>query len=235
MDSHMPLVVLVHPKTSANVGGVCRAMKTMGVSRLAIVGEATDLNEREVRAVAVHAADIYDHATFYADLESALRERSLSVAVTRRIGQRRNKMHLSPRELPAYMEERGDTDVGLVFGNEEHGLTNAEVAACSTMLTIPTSPDFPSLNLSHAVQIVTYELFAYQGNLKPRRPVTRIAEVRDLVTTVWTTLDELGFYRNTDGSESARFFHDLFERSALRKSEIDYLKRIFEKIRFMSK
>ena len=227
-------IVLVQPKTSANVGAVCRAMKTMGLSRLAVVGSPEDLIEREVRAVAVHAEDVYENAAFFDTLEAALADSSLSVATTRRTGERRNKLHLSPRELPAYIAERGDPDAAIVFGREENGLTNAEVAACSTMVSIPSSNAFPSLNLSHAVQVVAYELFAHQGYLKPKRAVSRITDVRELVDTVWTTLNELGFYRNTDGTESARFFHDLFVRAGLRKFEVDYLKRIFEKIRFMS-
>ncbi|MFP4205972.1 MAG: RNA methyltransferase [Spirochaetaceae bacterium] len=228
-------IVLVQPKTSANVGATCRAMKTMGFERLAIVGPPAALDPREVRAVAVHAADVYERASYAEDLPSALREKTLSVAVTRRTGARRNKLHLSPRELPGYIEERGDPDAAIVFGNEEHGLTTAEVAACSTMVSIPSSEAFPSLNLSHAVQIITYELFTYQSGLHPRRAVSRIEEVETLVHTVWSTLDDLGFYRNTDGSESARFFHDLFVRAGMRKFEIDYLKRIFEKLRFMAR
>ncbi len=227
-------VVLVHPKTSANVGSVCRAMKTMGVTRLSIVGSPEDLDEQEILTVAVHAGDVYERAVFYASLPDALADVSLSVAATRRIGARRNKLHLSPRELPSYIEERGDEAVAVVFGSEQHGLTTGEVASCSTMVSIPTSPDFPSLNLSHAVQIITYELFAHHGHLKPRRAVARIRDVNELVNTVWTTLDELGFYRNTDGSESARVFRDIFVRAGLRRFEIDYVRRIFEKIRFMT-
>jgi tRNA/rRNA methyltransferase len=102
------------------------------------------------------------------------------------------------------------------------------------MVTIPSSSAFPSLNLAHAVQVLTYELFLHQGHLRPKRAVSRDSDVRLLVDTVWSTLDELGFYRNTDGSESARFFHDLFVRAGLRKFEVDYLKRIFEKIRYMA-
>jgi tRNA/rRNA methyltransferase len=102
------------------------------------------------------------------------------------------------------------------------------------MVTIPSSNEFPSLNLSHAVQVLSYELFAYQGHLRPKKAVSRNQDVKLLVDTVWGTLSELGFYRNTDGSESARFFHDLFVRAGLRKFEVDYLKRIFEKIRYMS-
>jgi tRNA/rRNA methyltransferase len=209
-------------------------MKTMGVSRLSIVGRPEDLDEQEIVTVAVHAGDVYETACFYESLPEALTDVSLSVAATRRTGAKRNKLHLSPRELPAYIEERGDEAVAIVFGSEEHGLTTGEVASCSSMVSIPTSPDFPSLNLSHAVQIITYELFAHHGHLKPRRAVARIHDVNELVSTVWTTLDELGFYRNTDGSESAGFFRDLFVRAALRRFEIDYLKRIFEKIRFMA-
>ncbi len=227
-------VVLVHPKTSANVGSVCRAMKTMGISRLSIVGRPEALEEQEILAVAVHAGDVYAAASFHENLPDALADTSLSVAVTRRVGARRNKLHLSPRELPAYIEERGDEAAAIVFGSEEHGLTTGEVASCSTMVSIPSSDAFPSLNLSHAVQIITYELFAHGGHLKPRRGVARIRDVNELVSTVHTTLDELGFYRNTDGSESARFFRDLFVRAGLRRFEVDYLRRIFEKIRFMA-
>ena len=233
-------VVLVNPKTSVNVGAVCRAMKTMGLKNLAIVGSSGDLNDREVRAVAIHASDLYEETAFFESLEQALSDCSLSVAVTRRVGQRRNKLRLSPRELPPYIDTRGDSRVALVFGSEEHGLTTDEVAACSTMVTIPSSNRFPSLNLSHSVQILAYEIFAYDlsshdGSRRTSGEVVHIGKVRELVTTVWTTLNELGFYRNTDGSESAQFFHDVFVRAGLRETEIDYLKRIFKKISFMGR
>lgn len=238
----MPLVlnqvriVLSRPEGSANVGAVCRAMKNMGISRLTIVQDPERLQLSEVRRMALHAFDLYESASFCSGLEEALRGSQLAIAVTRRHGAKRNKKSIPIGELGSTLQGRSGGDLAFVFGNEEHGLTNEEVQLCSAKLSIPTSPDFPSMNLAQAVQVVTYELFrnasaADKGEQSREIEAVRRERVEELTGVVMDTLGALGFFKNTDGHYTRQVFRDVFHRAGLRTFEADYIQRVFRKIR----
>jgi TrmH family RNA methyltransferase len=260
---HNTRIVLSRPEGSANIGSVCRAMKNMGLGNLVIVREREDperenIDVREVRRMALHAFDVFEEATFVGSLEDAVAETQLAIAVTRRHGAKRNKKSIPIGEVATLVRERPGPDIAFVFGNEAHGLSNDEVELCSAKLSIPTAPEFPSLNLAQAVQIVTYELFrggaggqpaaaasteapgrapvgdsgttgvAYEGTAAARRE-----RIEELTTVVMHTLDALGFFKNTDGHYTRQVFRDVFHRAGLRSHEADYIQRVFQKIRFI--
>jgi tRNA/rRNA methyltransferase/tRNA (cytidine32/uridine32-2'-O)-methyltransferase len=158
------VIILCRVTEPGNVGAVCRAMKNMGLSRLRITGTARESLDGEViRARAVHAADIWDRAAFFDTLPAAAADCSLLVGTTRRRGRHRKQVSLDPRRLAAWIEEKPGS-AALVFGNERTGLEDSELDLCNIASHIPVSGVFPSLNLSHAVQIYAYELFLALGN-----------------------------------------------------------------------
>jgi tRNA/rRNA methyltransferase/tRNA (cytidine32/uridine32-2'-O)-methyltransferase len=153
------IIILCRVSEPGNVGAVCRAMKNMGLSRLRIAGTAREsLNGEVIRARAVHAADIWDAAAFFDTLAAAAADCSLLIGTTRRRGRRRKQISLDPRRLAAWIQEKPGS-AALVFGNERTGLEEPELDLCNIASHIPVSGVFPSLNLSHAVQIYAYELF----------------------------------------------------------------------------
>src|SRR5690554_4174681 len=91
-------IVLVEPQDGANIGSVCRAMKTMGITNLVIVGER-EYNENRVRTMALHARDVWEKAVRYPTLQEALERSVLTVAMTRRRGKFRKAAAYSPRQL----------------------------------------------------------------------------------------------------------------------------------------
>lgn len=231
-------IVLSRPEGSANVGSVCRAMKNMGITRLTIVQDPALLDTREVRRMALHAFDVYESARFCSDLEEALSGSQLAIAVTRRHGAKRNKKSIPIGELGPALQGRSGGDLAFVFGNEEHGLSNEEVQLCSAKLSIPTSPEFPSMNLAQAVQVVTYELFRAAGTGDGGEGTQEIEALRrdrieELTGVVMDTLDALGFFKNTDGHYTRQVFRDVFHRAGLRTFEADYIQRVFRKIRYI--
>lgn len=225
-------IVLCNPKTSTNVGAVCRAMKTMGIRQLDIVAPAEPLNDREVRITAIHAADIYDSARRFAALQEALQDAVLIAATTRRRGTHRSQPRFSPEEFARHAAGYGGGGVAIVFGNEEHGLTTEQLRLCPLVINIPTDPAFPSLNLSHAVQIITYSLYTAQTEQRPRTVVER-SRIEELLQTTMRTFELLGFFRVFSSRDTERLFRDLFARAALSPREADRLQRIFHKIPFM--
>ena len=155
-------LVLVRPSDSRNVGAACRAAKTMGIRHVGLVaGERID--PADARVTAVHAADLVDEAQRYDSVSDAIDGCSLAVAVTRRSGKRRKYRVWTPEQLGRHAAQAtlsaGEPAMAVVFGNEKDGLTDAEVAPCHVAVAIPSAPEFPSLNLSHAVQIVAYEIY----------------------------------------------------------------------------
>ncbi|MCL1837046.1 MAG: TrmJ/YjtD family RNA methyltransferase [Treponema sp.] len=229
------VVILCRAAEPGNVGAVCRAMKNMGLSRLRMVSPGA-VDEQTLLARAIHAEDIWRGACFYDSLAAAAEDCSLVVGTTRRRGRKRKSVTLEPRALAEKLAERdGPQTVALVFGNERTGLEAQELNFCSIASHIPVSDSFPSLNLSHAVQIYAYELFlAFGGEENGRAvkgewvPLARQA-ADNLTADITGTLADLGFYKNPGREEQTRFLRDLVCRAGLTEREGSYLKDIFVK------
>jgi len=168
-------IVLVEPKNSGNIGAVARAMMNFDVDTLYLV------NPCELDGVcyarAMHATKILDDAKTFSCFEDAVKNLDYLVA-TSSIESKTDKRHLrNPLLLEDFAEKVSEVEgkVGLVFGREDYGLFNEEIAACDIMLKIPTSESYPSLNLSHAVTIVLYSLYLKKAYIpKRRRPMGQL-------------------------------------------------------------
>jgi tRNA/rRNA methyltransferase/tRNA (cytidine32/uridine32-2'-O)-methyltransferase len=210
-------------------------MKNMGLSRLRLAAgcfhSAPAEGVEQILARAVHAADIWEGAESFDTLEAALADCVLSVGITRRRGRHRKSNTLRPGELADFLREKGGP-AALVFGNERTGLDDGELALCNMASHIPVSPDFPSLNLSHAVQIYAYELYRVLG---PGEPVSgqwvpmEGAEIEGLVKKISASLESIGFYQHPGREEQERFLRDLMSRAGLSLSEGRYLGNIITK------
>lgn len=171
-------VILCATSHPGNIGAAARAMKTMGLSRLVLVNPKL-LPDSQAEAMASGADDLLANATVCASLTEALQGVVLALAMTAR----RRELATAPmwvrdgaREL-AGMAAQGE--VALVFGNETSGLSNEELAQCGCWAMIPTNPDFSSLNLAAAVQVMCYEL---RMALLGTQPVPTIPDAGQLAT-----------------------------------------------------
>ncbi len=150
-------IVLVHTTHPGNIGGVARAMKNMGLSRLYLVKPKHFPDEQAVWRAA-SALDVLDNAVVVETLDEAIADCSLVVGTSAR-GRRIPWPLLNPRDcaeqiLPAL----ANNEVACVFGREDRGLTNEELQRCNLHVHIPTNEDYSSLNLAMAVQVIAYEL-----------------------------------------------------------------------------
>src|SRR5258707_901644 len=149
--------VLFKPQSAGNIGAAARALKNMGFDDLRLVAPAT-LNQREAVAMAVHADDVLATAKTYPDLAAALADCSITVGTTSRRGGYRSAaqpLRHAALELGALSDSN---KIAIIFGREDRGLTNRELKLCHRLITIPTAPEYPSLNLAQAVMVVAYEL-----------------------------------------------------------------------------
>jgi tRNA/rRNA methyltransferase len=222
--------VLVRPRDPRNVGAACRAMKTMGFTSLTVVlGPLIDPEKAGV--LAHHARDVLEGALFCTDLEQAIGDATLVAGTTRRRGRDRKSFALFPEQFAERAAAAGAGTVAVLFGNEETGLTDAELARCHLAVTIPSAPAFPSLNLSHAVQVIAYEL-ARALDRPHRTPPAPIAggDVDELASLMVRSLAAIGF-RNARGLENLNvFFRDVVARAGLSPGEARRLGVVFRKI-----
>lgn len=156
-------VVLVEPMYDGNVGSVARAMKNFGFHNLVLVNpcKIDDFG----RAMSAHARDVLEGARVVGSLEEAIDGANLVVGTTGKRLRNEDKhlrLHLRvPCLTPAELREKLDGksgEVAILLGREDVGLTNDELTACDMVVSIPTSEDYPIMNLSHAAAVLFYEL-----------------------------------------------------------------------------
>ena len=150
--------ILVEPKVPENIGASARAIKTMGFSRLSLVNPCPYLDGK-AKWVAHGSADLLENANLFNSLADAVTEADLVIGTTAR--HRIIKKDYVPVNLLASVLEQKDlsrSEVAIVFGREESGLTNEELILCDLTSSVPMVDNHPSLNLSQAVMIYAWEL-----------------------------------------------------------------------------
>ena len=165
-------VVLVSPMHEGNVGAVARAMGNFGFSELFMVDPCELSDEAYKRAK--HAGHILDGATVVHAFEDALTDCSLVAGTSGIITEGEKHFVRIPETPGAFAEKAKDHEgrIALVFGPEDLGLTQEQLERCDLLVHIPSSDDYPTLNLSHAVSIVLYEIFQYGHPTSLPRPAS---------------------------------------------------------------
>jgi tRNA/rRNA methyltransferase len=150
-------IVLVRPLGSANVGAVARAMKNMGLGQLTLVRPAVR-RFAAAEAMAVHARELVRGARRVDSVAAAIADCALVVGTTCRGGPYRASAEPAEAVAPLLLEAAAHGPVAVLFGPEDHGLTNDDLRVCQRLITIDTNPAYTSLNLAQAVLLVCYEL-----------------------------------------------------------------------------
>ena len=154
-------IVLVRPKYPGNIGSAARCLKNMGIERLSVVCyEKPDTGIMKQMATHV-VAGIIDNIQYYENLQEALVHFHYIIGTTARMGTKSARQPaMSPRESAIrFVDISRNNSIALVFGPEDRGLANEELKYCHTLVNIPTSDQFKSVNLSHAVMLCCYEIF----------------------------------------------------------------------------
>ena len=187
-------VVLVNTSHPGNIGGAARAMKNMGLSRLVLV-DPIDFPSSEAVARASGATDVLDGAQVVATLEEALAGCSVAFGTSAR-DRRIPWPLLDPRETgTACIEQVAQGgEVALVFGREYAGLTNEELQRCHFHVHIPSNPDFSSLNLAAAVQVLAYEVRMAWLAASGQPSKSEKLETTSMLNAQQVTADELEHY-----------------------------------------
>jgi len=146
-------IVLVDPRYAGNIGSICRVMMNMGITDLALVAPGEHLDWTEARKLAYKAEDMLDRLKIFQTLEEAVADCTVVAGTSARTGFYRDHAYL-PRELaPIVLDSAAHHKAALVFGREDKGLFNEEIAVCTHIINIPSSEIYRTLNLTHAVMV----------------------------------------------------------------------------------
>ncbi|HDZ16166.1 MAG TPA: RNA methyltransferase [Methylophaga aminisulfidivorans] len=219
------LVGTTHP---GNIGAAARAMKTMGITQLHLV-EPKIYPSAEATARASGADDVLHNAVVHNSLAEALAGCHYSFAMSARL--RHLPMPImNPREAVTKFEGFAeDTQIAIVFGREHSGLSNEELDQCQYLINIPANPDYSSLNLAAAVQVIAYEI---KMSFQPTIHVGRVGETRETITNddlshlyehFEQSLKEIGFLDPANPKNLMRRIRRLFNRADLDRNELQIM------------
>jgi tRNA/rRNA methyltransferase len=224
-------IVLVRPRGSGKNSCVARAMKNFGAGELAIVGPART-RSFWARAMAVHGRDILDKVEQYDTLRAAIADCTLVVGTTCRGGLYRRHSE-TPRELaPDIASAARGGKVALIFGPEDHGLSNKDLEHCQHLMTIPTHADYRSLNVAQAAVVCLYEI--YLASLAPEQESALdragAEQIERLFDRMKTSLLKIGFLDSENPAHMLLAFRRLFGRAGLEEKDVRILTGLFRQI-----
>ena len=225
-------IVLVETSHSGNIGSAARAMKTMGLSNLTLVAPKA-VDEQSI-ALAAGADDIVCAAKIVPTLEQAIADCQLVIGTSARLRHLQNTL-IEPRQCSeicqSFHNANAQGKIAIVFGRERVGLTNDELLKCQYHLTIPANPDYSSLNLAMAVQLVCYELRVAAlaqvdaqsktlGNFTAPN-LASAQEIEYFFAHTQAVFEQLGFIQNQGVMPKLR---RLYGRANLEKNELNILR-----------
>ncbi|WP_261639947.1 tRNA (cytosine(32)/uridine(32)-2'-O)-methyltransferase TrmJ [Erwinia mallotivora] len=227
---HNIRIVLVETSHTGNMGSVARAMKTMGLSNLYLVNPLVKPDSQAI-ALAAGASDVIGEAHIVDTLDEALAGCSLVVGTSARSRSLPWPM-LDPRECGVKSVQEGQqAPVALVFGRERVGLTNEELQKCHYHLAIAANPEYSSLNLAMAVQIIAYEVrmafLQWQEAAQPEYDASPYPLVEDLerfYQHMGQMMTGSGFIREGSPGQVMSKMRRLFTRARPERDELNILR-----------
>jgi TrmH family RNA methyltransferase len=224
-----PRIVLVNTSHPGNIGAAARAMKNMGLSDLCLV-DPQRYPSAEATARASGADDLLARAKCFGTLDEAIADAVLVIGASARSRSLPVPI-LDPRVCAKLVYEQPDAKaVAILFGRERTGLTNAELDRCHYLVQIPGNPEYPSLNIAAAVQIIVYELRLLDGH-GANAGQTGIGyatarQMEQFYDHLEETLVELEFLDPANPKQLMRRLRRLFGRTRPDQNEINILRGI---------
>lgn len=230
-----PRVILLRTKESANVGATARAMLNFGLDELWLVAPRCRIDHRAY-ALASHAADVLKTARVVDDLDQAIAGTTLLAGTSARPRRAENYVVNSPREAAP----RLGPGSAVLFGPEDHGLSNEELTRCQLQIVIPTA-EFSSLNLAQAVLVVAYEsalaraVGAPVHEAKPEGPLATRDQLEQFYAQLERTMHKIGYTDANRAPGIMRLYRGLLDRAELTAHELAALRGLASQVDWAAK
>lgn len=224
-------IILIETSNSGNIGSVLRAMKTMGFKNLCLVNPKKFPSD-EVKALAANAKDMIDDVVVVDTLDKALSDIDFVVGTSSRI--RKVPWPNEPLNTVAPQINKiieGTTNVGILFGREDRGLTNDELQRCNLHMHIPANEEYPVLNLAMAVQVVCYQIYIDSLSKKSLVkndnwdvPKAKSNHVKRLIEHFISVAEELEVFNKGNPRQIGARIKRMFTRIGLDEMEVNFLR-----------
>lgn len=230
--------VLVETSSPGNIGAAARAIKTMGFGELVLVNPRFPdaVQEEAAIAFASGAQDVLSGARIVKTIDEALQGCNFAAAISARLREFSPPV-ASPRTVAAQIAGDIGLHAALIFGNERFGLPNELVQQCNVLINIPANPDYSSLNLAQAVQVLAYECrMAELGDQRPESTIgfqgemAGVAEIEGMFRHLEQALTEIGFLDPDSPKKLMPRLKRLFARTQLETEEVNILRGIARQI-----
>lgn len=228
------VIVLVETSHPGNIGAVARAMKNMCMKHLVLVSPkmfpCADATSR-----ASGADDILASAVVCSTLQEAIADCQIVIGASARC-RTISWPEITPRECAEMLSiDARDNKVAIVFGRENSGLKNHELDLCQYLLRIPCNPDYSSLNVAAAVQVICYELFVASGQRydvtigdKGETPLATADQMESYYEHLAQALSDIGFMHPDKSKTIMRRLRRVYNRIQLDTKELDILRGILK-------
>ncbi len=234
------VVILVEPSGPLNVGSVARLCENFGIKELRLVSPRCNPMDKDAQLLATKGEKFLREAKIFPTLLDALVDCRRVVATCGRVHHGTIPLYSPEVALPWLLKRSEDVLTALVFGREDRGLTNDELRLAQKVLTLKSSPSYPSLNLSHAVAVVLYELHrltdqlnhSTKGNSSIETEPAYPLELEECMSDAQELLLEIGFLLDHSAHARMAKVRALLNRAVIRSEEISLIRGMIRQIRW---
>ena len=228
-------IILIEPSKTQNVGSIARIMMNFGFHNLILVNPQVNLADPEIEIVARRAIEVVKNAQLIMNPLSNIRSNfEMLIATTARIGSDYNLNRIAISPDTVFLGEMPHGKIGVVFGREQHGLTNEEIALCDLVLSIPTHTNYPVLNLSHALGIILYEfdkkfriIKKHQDKKRPKHRIASFNERKQLKSYFNDLIDHSNYHPEKK-HVAKQSFSNILSRGYVTGREVTTLMGVFK-------
>ena len=233
-------IVLVEPAGTINVGSVARLCENFNINELRLVSPKCDYLAKESKKMAVRGIKILEEAKIYKDLNSALSDCSRIIATCGRKDHGEIPLFSNKDALRWALESDREETIAIVFGREDRGLSNEELLKANKVISLNTSDNYPSLNLSHAVAIILHQLNQFnkldlvKTNIKNSSP-SNLITLEDCINDLGSLLIDIGFLMKHTYKAKITKIKQILIRAEVKDEEVALIRGIISQTRWAIK
>jgi len=229
-------IILIETTNSGNIGSALRAMKTMGFSKLVLV-RPKNFPSDEALAMSANASDLLNSVKVVTSLDEALEDTNFVVATSSRMRRVPWPCESLEEASPKIIKHSDTSEIAIMFGREDRGLTNDELQRSNLHLSIPANPEYPVLNLAMSVQVVCYQLYLdkiLQTNASQAHlwdvPMAKSNHINNLINHFIKVAEQLEVYNKGNPRQIGARIKRLFTRVGLDEMEVNFLRGFLSSI-----
>ena len=230
---NLPEIILVNTQLPENLGAVARSMLNFNLKKLILVSPEFDLNHEKIKPVSAGADIVINESKVYQSFDKAIENFNIIIATTNRIRSIQQKA-ISFSHLKTFLDNKKNK-IGIVFGPERSGLDNDKIALCDYVLKINTNRKFSSLNLSHAVNLICYEISKFVERTKDinkKPPTAKKSELINFLKLLIDDLEEKEFFLVKERKKiMTQKIMNIFNKMDLTSDDIKILIGIFKALK----